>query len=110
MLRPESVAVGETGSGEIRIAHRAVGVNFHDIYVRTGLYRTLPLPGVPGLEAVGVVVQLGRGVEGLEVGDRVAYVCDKYGTYATERVFPSALFVNGPPPTTGGGLACSPLA
>ncbi|MEM5373247.1 alcohol dehydrogenase catalytic domain-containing protein [Paraburkholderia azotifigens] len=86
MLRPESVAVGEPGSGEIRIAHRAVGVNFHDIYVRTGLYRTLPLPGVPGLEAVGVVVQLGPGVEGLEVGDRVAYVCDKYGAYATERV------------------------
>jgi NADPH:quinone reductase-like Zn-dependent oxidoreductase len=60
-------------------------VNFHDIYVRSGSYRTLALPGVPGLEGVGVVEALGEGVTGFAPGDRVAYIERKYGGYARAR-------------------------
>ena len=55
VLQVESVEVGEPGPGQVRLRQTAAGVNFHDIYVRTGLYKTLKLPGIPGLEAVGVV-------------------------------------------------------
>ena len=60
VLRPEPVVVGRPGPGELRLRQTAIGVNFHDCYVRSGLYRTLPLPGVPGIEAAGVVEEIGR--------------------------------------------------
>jgi len=60
VLRAETVAVGAPGVGELRIRQTAIGVNFHDVYVRSGLYRTLRLPGIPGLEAAGVVEEVGR--------------------------------------------------
>jgi len=82
----ESVKVGAPGPGQIRLRQTYIGVNFHDCYVRSGLYQTLPLPGVPGLEGVGVVETVGPGVESIHEGDHVAYFTPQYGSYATERL------------------------
>ena len=70
---------------ELRIRQTAIGVNFHDIYVRSGLYKTLPLPGIPGIEAIGIVEEIGSNVRGFNKGDRVGYVTFSYGAYATHR-------------------------
>lgn len=86
----EPVIVAGPQPGEIRIRHTAVGVNFHDIYVRSGLYHTLALPGIPGIEGVGIITEVGRGVEHLNIGDRVAYIHRGYGAYSEERVLPAA--------------------
>lgn len=75
------------GRGEIRLRQHAVGVNFLDIYHRSGLY-PLPAPGIPGVEAAGVVEALGPGVEHLQVGDRVAYA-GAPGGYASTRLLPA---------------------
>ncbi|GGC41115.1 quinone oxidoreductase [Siccirubricoccus deserti] len=96
VLRLEAVAVGRPGPGELRLRQTAIGVNFHDCYVRSGLYRTLPLPGVPGIEAVGVVEETGIGVTGFAPGDRVAYVTGGYGAYASERLLPARLALKLP--------------
>lgn len=87
----EQVPLAEPGPGEILIAHSAINVNFHDTYVRTGQYRTLALPGIPGLDAVGTVEAIGPGVEGLAPGDRVAWISGAYGGYAARRILPAAL-------------------
>jgi NADPH2:quinone reductase len=73
-----------------------VGVNFHDIYVRTGLYKTLPLPGIPGLEAVGMVEAIGPGVEGVQAGDRVGCLTTSYGSYAEVRLADADLLIKLP--------------
>ncbi|MCQ9616654.1 alcohol dehydrogenase catalytic domain-containing protein [Paenalcaligenes niemegkensis] len=88
-LKFESVTVQEPGPAEIRLRHTAVGVNFHDTYVRSGLYQTLALPGIPGIEGVGVVTELGSEVRDLKVGDRVAYIHLGYGAYSDERILPA---------------------
>jgi len=75
------------GPGEIRIRQRAIGVNFIDIYHRTGSY-PLPAPGVPGVEGAGVVEEVGEGVADLSPGDRVAYGCVA-GGYASTRLLPA---------------------
>ena len=93
VLRLEDVQVGAPGPGELQIRQTAIGVNFHDVYVRTGLYRTLAVPGIPGNEAAAVVVRVGPGVEGFVPGDRIAYVTDAYGAYASERLLPAALAI-----------------
>lgn len=85
VLRFESVAVPPPQAHEVLVHHTAIGVNFHDAYVRSGLYQTLPLPGIPGLEAVGVVKAVGSAVSGLRPGDRVAYLTKSYGAYAEQR-------------------------
>lgn len=95
-LRPEAVAVNEPGPGELRIRQTAIGVNFHDCYVRSGLYRTLALPGVPGIEAAGVVEAVGTGVAGFAAGDRIGYVTAGYGAYASHRLLPAALALRLP--------------
>src|SRR5882672_10422686 len=82
----EPVEVGEPGPGELRVRHTAIGVNFHDTYVRSGLYKTLSLPGIPGVEAVGVVEAVGERVTDLKRDDRVGYVTGAYGAYASERL------------------------
>jgi NADPH:quinone reductase len=89
------VDVGEPGNGEVRIKQHAVGLNYIDIYFRTGLY-PLPLPAGLGMEAAGEVTAVGPGVEGLRVGDRVAYVARPPGAYAQERVLPAAVLVQLP--------------
>jgi NADPH2:quinone reductase len=86
VLRVEDIAVAAPGPGEVRIRQTAVGVNFHDCYVRSGLYQTLKLPGIPGLEAAGMVIAVGDSVAGFAPGDRVAYFFAAYGSYASERV------------------------
>ncbi len=97
VLRAETVAVGAPGVGELRIRQTAIGVNFHDVYVRSGLYRTLRLPGIPGLEAAGVVEEVGPDTHGFAPGDRVAYFSARYGAYATERLLPAELALRLPP-------------
>jgi NADPH2:quinone reductase len=92
----EPVDVGEPGPGELRIRHTVIGVNFHDTYVRTGLYKTLPLPGIPGVEAAGVVEIVGPGVTAFVPGDRVCYVDQSYGAYSEARVLPAAIALRLP--------------
>jgi len=96
VLRPETVTVGEPGPGQVRLRQTAIGVNFHDIYVRSGLYRTLPLPGIPGLEAAGVVEAVGEGVTAFAAGDRVAYTSGNYGAYADQRLIDAGRLVRLP--------------
>lgn len=82
------VDVGAPGVGEVRVRHRAVGLNFIDVYQRSGLY-TLPMPLTLGMEAAGVVEAIGDGVTHLAPGDRVAYASNPPGSYSTERVLPA---------------------
>lgn len=86
VMRLEEIAVGDPGTGEIRIAHTAIGLNFIDVYMRTGLYPLAALPGGLGMEGAGVVEAVGEGVEDLNVGDRVAYASPPPGSYAEQRV------------------------
>jgi NADPH2:quinone reductase len=88
-LRLVEREVGEPGPGEIRIRHRAIGLNFIDIYQRTGLYR-LDYPAALGMEAAGVVEAVGEGVTHLKAGDRAVYACQPPGAYAEARVMPAA--------------------
>ncbi|OYX42200.1 MAG: quinone oxidoreductase [Rhodobacterales bacterium 32-67-9] len=81
--------VGEPGPGEIRIAHKAVGLNFIDVYQRTGLYK-MTLPAALGMEAAGVVEAVGEGVTHLKPGDRAAYASQPPGAYTEARVMPAA--------------------
>lgn len=86
VLQLKDVMVGPPAAGEVRLRHTRIGVNFHDVYVRSGLYKTLELPGTPGIEAVGIVEACGAGVTRWKPGDRVAYVTRAYGVYAEERL------------------------
>jgi NADPH2:quinone reductase len=95
-LAVETVQVPAPGAGELRLRQTWLGVNFHDIYVRSGLYKTLRLPGIPGIEGVGVVEDAGPDVTGYAPGDRVAYITDAYGCYASERLLPAARAVRLP--------------
>ncbi|MBR9653577.1 quinone oxidoreductase family protein [Thalassovita aquimarina] len=81
--------VGEPGPGEIRIRHKACGLNFIDVYQRTGLY-PLQLPTPLGMEAAGVVEAVGEGVTHLKPGDRAAYASMPPGSYCEARVMPAA--------------------
>lgn len=96
VLNVEDVEVGNPGPGQVRLRQSAVGVNFHDIYVRSGLYQTLTLPGIPGLEAVGVVEALGSGVSEVKVGERVGYLTPAYGSYADARLIDAAALIKLP--------------
>ncbi|WP_435257352.1 quinone oxidoreductase family protein [Thioclava sp. FR2] len=81
--------VGEPGPGQVRIAHRACGLNFIDVYQRTGLY-PMTLPVALGMEASGVVEAVGEGVTHIKAGDRVAYAATPPGAYCEARVMPAA--------------------
>lgn len=95
VLSWEEVPPGEPGRGEVLIRHTAIGLNFIDVYERTGLYQGV-LPSVLGREAAGVVEAVGRGVRTLVPGDRVAYAHSKPGAYAQQRVMPAARLVRIP--------------
>lgn len=95
-LRLEPVEVGAPGPGELRVRQTAVGVNFHDAYVRSGLYKTLELPGIPGIEAAGIVEAAGPNAEGFVAGDRIAYVTARYGAYAEKRLLPASVALRVP--------------
>lgn len=85
VLQLRDIALAPPGPGEVRIRHTAIGVNFIDVYCRTGYFDLVRPPGVPGMEAAGVVEALGQGVTGLSPGDRVAYACPPVGAYAERR-------------------------
>ncbi|MFM2426880.1 MAG: hypothetical protein RL707_706, partial [Pseudomonadota bacterium] len=87
-LKLVDVTVGQPGPGEIRIRHKAVGLNFIDVYQRSGVY-ALPLPLHLGMEASGIVEAVGEGVTHLKVGDRAAYASQPPGSYCEERVMPA---------------------
>jgi len=87
-LKLVTVSVGEPGPGEIRIRHHAVGLNFIDVYQRSGLY-PMTLPQQLGMEASGVVEAVGEGVAHLRVGDRAAYASQPPGSYCELRVMPA---------------------
>jgi len=82
------VEVGEPGPGEIRIRHHAVGLNFIDVYHRTGLY-PLAMPAALGMEGAGIVEAVGPGVTHLKAGDRAAYASQPPGAYCEVRVMPA---------------------
>jgi NADPH2:quinone reductase len=94
VLRLDDVEVGDPGPGALRLRHTAIGVNFVDTYQRSGLY-PVPLPQVAGSEAAGVVEAVGDGVEGIAVGDRVAYT-GLLGAYCEERLVPADRVVQIP--------------
>jgi NADPH2:quinone reductase len=88
VLKIVDVTVGDPGPGEILIRHKAVGLNFIDVYQRTGLY-PLPMPLNLGMEASGVVEAVGPGVTHLKAGDRAAYASQPPGSYCEVRVMPA---------------------
>lgn len=96
MLVPAEVEVPPPGPGEVRIRHRAIGVNFHDIQVRRGEARPPEPPGIPGMEAAGEVLDIGPGVHGMAPGDRVAYATYPLGAYAETRVIAADRLVRIP--------------
>jgi NADPH2:quinone reductase len=95
VLTHEDIATPTPGPGQVTLRHTAIGLNFIDIYFRTGLYPAPSLPFVPGNEAAGVVTAVGSGVTGFRKGDRVAYV-SQLGAYAEERVIDARLLVRIP--------------
>jgi NADPH:quinone reductase len=87
-LKLENVSVGEPAAGEVRIRHHAIGLNFIDVYQRTGLYPNA-MPLALGMEGAGVVEAVGEGVAHLKVGDRAAYAANPPGSYCDVRVMPA---------------------
>jgi NADPH2:quinone reductase len=96
VMRWEEVEVGDPGPGEARVRHTAIGLNFIDVYHRTGLYPA-PLPAVLGLEAAGVIEAIGPDVVEVQVGDRVAYAGGPLGAYSEARLIPAHRLVPLPP-------------
>lgn len=84
------------GPGEVRIRHTAIGVNFIDVYCRTGYFDLLPIPGTPGMEAAGIIEATGPGVSGWRRGERVAYACPPVGAYSQARNMSPELLVRLP--------------
>jgi len=89
---------GQPGPGEALLRQEAVGLNFIDVYHRTGLYPLPSLPATPGMEGVGIVEAIGEGVTEVEVGDRVAYAGLPAGAYAQVRRIPAHRLVKLPDP------------
>ena len=96
VLRWETLDVPAPGPGEVRLRQTAVGLNYIDVYFRTGLYAAPTLPFTPGLEGAGVVEATGEGVTTLKVGDRVAYASAPIGAYAEARLMPADRLVKVP--------------
>lgn len=88
VLNYEQIEIGEPGPGEAKVHHEAIGLNFIDVYFRTGLYKAAQMPFTPGNEGAGIVVAVGSGVDSVKVGDRVAYAATP-GSYADERILPA---------------------
>src|SRR3990172_12966088 len=96
VIRLEQVAIGEPGPEQARIRHTAIGVNFVDIYHRSGLYK-LPLPSGLGVEGAGTVEAVGPGVTHVKTGDRVTYVGGPPGGYSEVRLIPADRLLRLPP-------------
>ena len=96
VLTWESYDPGIPGPGEVRVVHEAIGLNFIDVYHRTGLYPLPVLPAIPGLEGAGTVDSVGEGVAEFKKGDRVAYAGIPPGAYAEVRCIPAHRLVKLP--------------
>ena len=96
VLKWEDHDPGQPGTGEVRIRHEAIGLNFIDVYHRTGMYPLPALPAIPGLEGSGVVETVGEQVDDVVVGDRVAYAGVPPGAYAQVRCIPAHRLVKMP--------------
>jgi NADPH2:quinone reductase len=96
VLRWESYDPGKPGPGEVRLRHEAIGLNFIDIYHRTGLYPLPSIPAVLGMEGAGTVEEIGEEVTEVTVGDRVAYAAIPPGAYAEIRCMPAHRLVKLP--------------
>jgi len=95
VLKWEKVKVGDPGPGEIKIRQTAIGLNYIDVYGRTGLYPQPSLPFIPGMEGAGVITELGEDVRGFKVGQHVAYA-GPIGAYAEERLIQADRVVKTP--------------
>ena len=95
VLQWEAVTIGSPGPGQVRLRQTAVGLNYIDVYHRSGLY-PMQTPATPGMEAAGVVEELGSGVTDLKVGDRVAYAAPPVGAYAEARLMAADRLVKIP--------------
>ena len=93
-MKLADVTVGKPGPGQVKVRHTAIGLNFIDVYTRSGLYQT-PLPNAVGREAAGVIVEVGPKVKGFRKGDRVAY-CGVLGAYCEERLMGTDQLVKVP--------------
>lgn len=107
VLQVAQFELAAPGPREVRLRQVAIGVNYHDVYVRSGLYQTLPLPGVLGIEAVGIVEQVGGEVTHLSPGDRIGYVTGQYGAYVEARNLDASLAVKLPAALTDVQAAAS---
>jgi NADPH2:quinone reductase len=87
---------GHPGAGEVLLRHEAVGLNFIDVYHRTGLYPLAELPATPGMEGAGIVEAIGKDVSEITVGNRVAYAGVPPGAYAEARIIPADRLVKLP--------------
>ena len=96
VLKWEPFDPGDPGSGEVRVKHEAVGLNFIDVYHRTGLYPVGDLPAIPGMEGAGIVDAVGADVKEFTSGDRVAYAGLPPGAYAESRLIPAHRLVRLP--------------
>lgn len=96
VLQWQEVSIGAPGPGEVKLKQTAVGLNYIDVYHRTGLYPLGDLPATPGMEGAGVVESIGAGVTEVEVGDRVAYAGIPPGAYAEERLIPAHRLIKMP--------------
>ncbi|MBV9783578.1 MAG: quinone oxidoreductase, partial [Acidisphaera sp.] len=96
VLQWEDVPTPEPGPGEALVHHEAVGLNYIDVYFRTGLYKAPNLPATIGMEAAGTVTAIGPEVTEVKVGDRVAYASGPIGAYATDRVMIASRLVRLP--------------
>ena len=108
VLRPSHAIAQPPAAGQVRIRHTAIGVNFIDVYCRTGYFDLLNPPGVPGMEAAGIVVDVGAGVRHLSPGQRVGYACPPVGAYAAVRTMDAAL-VFPLPDTIGDDMAAAAM-
>ena len=95
VMKLVDLPVGNPGPGEIRITHQACGLNFIDVYQRTGLYPN-PMPLTLGMEGAGIVEAVGEGVTHLKAGDRAAYASNPPGSYSQARVMPAKNVVKLP--------------
>lgn len=108
VLQVDTLELAGPAAGEVQIKHHAIGLNFIEIYLRSGLYPAA-LPACPGTEAAGEIVAVGEGVTGFKPGDRVAYASGPIGSYCTMRNLPANHVVPLPDSITYDQAACMML-
>jgi NADPH:quinone reductase len=96
VLQLQTIQVPKPQAGEVWIRQTYAGVNYIDVYTRTGYFNLVSPPGIPGMEAVGVIESIGSGITGFRIGDRVAYACMPPGSYTDTRVMKSEFLVQVP--------------